>query len=82
MALTPGCLDEPPVLLTERVCVHDVSKDVRGELDLNDSELEKCVAPECRTLKTVHPSVANSEPIRWVFRQPSVADRGNATARV
>jgi hypothetical protein len=54
MALTPECLDEPPVLLTERVCVHDLSKDVRGELDLNDSELEKCVAPECRTLKTVH----------------------------
>ena len=54
MAFPPGCLDEPPVLLKERLCVHNVSKDVRGELDLNVSELEKCAKPECRTLKTVH----------------------------
>lgn len=54
MAFPPGCLDEPPVLLKERLCVHNVSKDVRGELDLNVSQIEKCLTPECRTLKTVH----------------------------
>ena len=54
MALSPGCLDEPSELLRERICLHDVSKDVRGELDQNVEEHEKCGVPECRTLKTVH----------------------------
>lgn len=54
MAFPPGCLDEPPVLLKERLCVHNVSKDVRGELDLNVSQFEKCAEPGCVTLKTVH----------------------------
>jgi hypothetical protein len=54
MAFPTGCLDEPSVLLKERLCVHNVSKDMRGDLDLNVSEHEKCAEPECLTLKTVH----------------------------
>lgn len=54
MAFPAGCLDEPSVLLKERLCVHNVSKDARGDLVLNSSEHEKCAEPECVTLKTVH----------------------------
>ncbi|HEX5719309.1 MAG TPA: hypothetical protein VF179_24315 [Thermoanaerobaculia bacterium] len=54
MSFPPGCLDEPSVLLKERLCVHNVSKDVRGELVRNVTEFEKCAEPGCLTLKTVH----------------------------
>lgn len=54
MAFPPGCLDEPSDLLKARLCLNNVSKDVRGELVLNVSDLEKCAEPECLTLKTVH----------------------------
>jgi len=50
----PGCLDEPSALLRKRLCVHNVSKDVRGELAPIVSKIEKCAKPECRTLKTGH----------------------------
>ncbi len=54
MASTTGCLDDPAALLEQRVCIHNVSKDARGTLELNAKEPEACGTPECVTLKTVH----------------------------
>lgn len=54
MAFPRGCLDSPPALLKERLCVHNVSKNARGTLERNVSKGEKCGDPECLTLKTVH----------------------------
>ncbi len=48
------CLDDPPTILKQDMCLNELSKDLRGELTLNVSDLHKCSVPECRTLKTGH----------------------------
>jgi hypothetical protein len=49
-----ACLDDPRELRDLAFCMHPVSKDVRGELVLLDSDLQRCAEEECRTLKTDH----------------------------
>lgn len=54
MALPPGCLDDPEALFENRFCVHNLSKDAHGNLELINSEPQKCAKPGCLTLKTLH----------------------------
>ena len=38
----------------EKICMLPVSKNLRGEIDLSDRDLQKCRRPACETLKAVH----------------------------
>jgi hypothetical protein len=49
-----GCLDDPRELWEQRICLHPVSKNVRGDLRLLDRDLQTCEKEDCRTLKTDH----------------------------
>ena len=51
---TAKCLDDPPVILKQKMCLNPVSKNMKGVLKLSGNEEQKCEKPECRTLKTVH----------------------------
>jgi hypothetical protein len=48
------CFDYPPSILKERICLNPVSKNMKGTLELNVREEQKCEKPECLTLKTGH----------------------------
>ncbi|HZN10177.1 MAG TPA: hypothetical protein VFC61_00780 [Blastocatellia bacterium] len=48
------CLDDPPTILQQSMCLSAVSKNMRGTLKLNVSQEHKCEDPPCKTLKTVH----------------------------
>jgi hypothetical protein len=48
------CLDDPPTILKQSMCVNPLSKDTSGKLTLNVSERNQCKEPQCVTLKTVH----------------------------
>lgn len=50
------CLDDAAELWKRRVCMHPVSKNVEGRLELLDRERQVCTVDdrECRTLKTDH----------------------------
>jgi hypothetical protein len=50
----PKCLDEPSVILKQKMCLNALSKIVKGLLELNVSEPQKCAKPKCVTLKTGH----------------------------
>lgn len=49
-------LDDPVQLWKHRVCMHEVSKNIEGQLDLLDRERQQCETDqgECTTLKTDH----------------------------
>lgn len=49
-----GCLDDPRELWNNQICLHPVSKNVRGDLRLLDSELQTCEKENCKTLNTDH----------------------------
>lgn len=51
---TVKCLDDPATILKRKMCLHALSKNLKGELKLNVKEEQKCEQPPCRTLKTVH----------------------------
>ncbi len=38
----------------ERICMLPVSKNLRGEFEQIDTDLQKCKRPDCETLKAVH----------------------------
>jgi len=48
------CPDDPRVIDSDLMCLYAVSKDLRGELRLEESEVEKCPQSGCTTLKTRH----------------------------
>jgi hypothetical protein len=48
------CFDDPTAILERALCVSALSKDLKGELILSRSMGQKCMDPECKTLKTVH----------------------------
>jgi hypothetical protein len=47
-------LEDHRKLWQTRMCLFPVSKDLRGELQLIDSELQECNIQQCRTFKTEH----------------------------
>jgi hypothetical protein len=47
------CLEDPPQLWKQRVCLEAVSKNLRGDLRLLDRERQEC-GDRCLTLKTDH----------------------------
>lgn len=49
-----GCADDPNMLLETTVCLSELSKNLSGEMHLLERDVERCRAPECETLKTVH----------------------------
>jgi hypothetical protein len=51
---TIACPDDPRYILDQRMCLYPVSKDLKGELRLEETELEECEERKCKTLKTVH----------------------------
>jgi hypothetical protein len=53
MAL-PKCLDEPPIILQQKMCLNAVSKNLKGNFKPTAREKQSCARPECKTLKTVH----------------------------
>jgi hypothetical protein len=48
------CLDDPATILKQPMCLHALSKNLKGNLKLSVKEEQKCEKPECVTLKTVH----------------------------
>jgi hypothetical protein len=48
------CAADPVELLETQLCLSALSKNLRGELHLLESEKERCKSPRCETLKTVH----------------------------
>jgi hypothetical protein len=55
MAVTRvACPDDSRHIRDERMCLAVISKDVEGELRLEEDEIEECAERDCRTLKTVH----------------------------
>ena len=54
MATQFKCMDDPATLLKQKMCLHAISKDYKGSFKLIDKAEQKCVKPECVTLKTVH----------------------------
>lgn len=49
-----SCPDDPPALWKRDVCLNALSKDWRGELNLEEREEHACNKPECKTFKTIH----------------------------
>jgi hypothetical protein len=49
-----ACPDDPRHIESELMCLYAVSKDFRGELRLEESEIEDCEQRRCKTLKTRH----------------------------
>jgi hypothetical protein len=49
-----SCLDEPGLILSQKMCLNAVSKNFRGGLTQTVRQLQACAQPPCRTLKTVH----------------------------
>jgi hypothetical protein len=49
-----ACPDDPRHIESELMCLYAVSKDFRGELRLEESEIEECEQRRCKTLKTRH----------------------------
>lgn len=45
------CLDNPEALLRSGVCLSTISKDVEGEIQLLENDVERCDEPRCETLK-------------------------------
>jgi hypothetical protein len=48
------CFDDPNAILEQPVCLNVLSKDVKGTLALNLSQVHACAQPQCKTLKTAH----------------------------
>jgi hypothetical protein len=47
------CFDDPAAILDKAFCVSAVSKDFKGELKHTGSKEQKCLTPNCKTLRTV-----------------------------
>jgi hypothetical protein len=54
MATQFKCLDDPPVILKQKMCLNAVSKNMKGELEPHVKNEQKCEKPKCLTLKTGH----------------------------
>ena len=46
------CFDDPKAILEKRFCLSNLSKNVKGEVALEVSKLQKCAKPKCVTLRT------------------------------
>ena len=46
------CFDDPKLILEKRFCLSNLSKDVKGEVALEVSKVQKCAKPKCVTLRT------------------------------
>jgi hypothetical protein len=54
MATQVKCLDDPPVILKQKMCLNAVSKNMKGVLEPHVKDEQKCAQPKCLTLKTAH----------------------------
>jgi hypothetical protein len=48
------CPDNPAEVYEKNVCLHAISKDVKGDLRLLERKDDECERDRCRTLKTIH----------------------------
>jgi hypothetical protein len=49
-----SCLDEPGLILSQKMCLSALSKDLKGGLTQTVKQQQSCNQPPCKTLKTVH----------------------------
>lgn len=49
-----ACLDEPGLILSQKMCLSALSKNIKGGLTQTVKQLQACAQPPCKTLKTVH----------------------------
>jgi hypothetical protein len=49
-----SCLDEPGLILSQKMCLSVVSKNLKGSLTQTVQQPQACNQPPCKTLKTVH----------------------------
>ena len=48
------CFDDPAGILDKAFCVSAVSKNLKGEMKRTSNKEQKCLTPNCKTLRTVH----------------------------
>ena len=54
MATQTKCMDDPQTILKQKMCLNQMSKDLKGSLKFQKADQQSCDKPQCRTLKTIH----------------------------